>query len=38
VRYGLTDGQQDAESLGYIPLPASVVAKATAAVQNISAQ
>lgn len=37
VRYGLTDGQTDAETLGYIPLPASVVAKATTALQNISA-
>ena len=38
VKYGLTDGQKDAESLGYIPLPAGVVAKATAAIQNIGAQ
>ena len=38
VKYGLTEGQKDAESLGYIPLPASVVEKATAAVQNIGAQ
>ena len=37
VKYGLTDGQKDAEALGYIPLPASVVAKATSAVQNITA-
>jgi phosphate transport system substrate-binding protein len=37
LAYGLTEGQKDAESLGYIPLPASVVAKATAAVQNLSA-
>ena len=36
VRYGLTDGQKDAESLGYIPLPPAVVEKAAAAVQNIS--
>ena len=36
VKYGLTDGQKDAESLGYVPLPASVVAKATAALQNIT--
>jgi phosphate transport system substrate-binding protein len=36
VKYGLTDGQKDAESLGYVPLPATVVAKATAAVQNIT--
>jgi phosphate transport system substrate-binding protein len=36
VMFGLTEGQKDAEPLGYIPLPESVVAKATAAVQNIS--
>jgi phosphate transport system substrate-binding protein len=36
VKYGLTDGQKDAETLGYIPLPDNVVAKATAAIQNIS--
>jgi len=38
VKYGLTEGQKEAEGLGYIPLPASVVAKATAAIQNISVQ
>jgi phosphate transport system substrate-binding protein len=37
VRFGLTEGQKDAEALGYIPLPESVVARATAAVQNIAA-
>jgi len=36
VKYGLTDGQKDAETLGYIPLPQTVAAKATAAIQNIS--
>jgi phosphate transport system substrate-binding protein len=36
VKYGLTDGQKDAEALGYIPLPSGVVEKATAAVQNIT--
>ncbi|PWT81580.1 MAG: phosphate ABC transporter substrate-binding protein PstS [Blastocatellia bacterium] len=36
VRYGLTEGQKDAEALGYIPLPAATVAKATAAIQNIA--
>jgi phosphate transport system substrate-binding protein len=36
IKYGLTDGQKDAETLGYIPLPPAVVEKATAAVQNIS--
>jgi phosphate transport system substrate-binding protein len=38
VKYGLTEGQKDAESLGYIPLPANVVAKATSAIQNLSAE
>jgi phosphate transport system substrate-binding protein len=38
VKFGLTEGQKDAETLGYIPLPASVVERATAAVQNISTQ
>jgi phosphate transport system substrate-binding protein len=33
--YGLTDGQKDAEPLGYIPLPASVVEKDKAALDNI---
>jgi hypothetical protein len=37
VKYGLTDGQKDAEALGYIPLPETVIAKATAAVQSLSA-
>jgi phosphate transport system substrate-binding protein len=37
VKYGLTEGQKDAEVLGYIPLPGTVVAKATAAVDNLSA-
>ena len=36
IKYGLTDGQKDAEGLGYIPLPKAVVDKASAAVQNIS--
>ncbi len=36
VKYGLTAGQKDAESLGYVPLPANVVTKATAALQNIT--
>jgi phosphate transport system substrate-binding protein len=38
VRFGLTDGQKDSEALGYIPLPDAVVAKATSAIQNLSAQ
>ncbi len=36
LKYGLTDGQKDAESLGYIPLPANVSSKALAAVQTIT--
>ena len=35
LTFGLTEGQKDAESLGYIPLPASVVAKATDAIQHL---
>jgi phosphate transport system substrate-binding protein len=35
LSYGLTDGQKDAEPLGYIPLPANVAAKAKAALDNI---
>ena len=38
VRFGLTEGQKDAETLGYIPLPESVAAKAVSAVQNLTAQ
>jgi phosphate transport system substrate-binding protein len=34
-RYGVTDGQKDAESLGYIPLPQAVVERVTAALSNI---
>lgn len=33
--YGLTDGQKDSESLGYIPLPGPVVEQAKAALQNV---
>ena len=36
VRFGLTEGQKDAEALGYIPLPANVVEKATAAISRIA--
>jgi len=36
VKYGLGEGQKDAEALGYIPLPANVVAKDTAALANIT--
>lgn len=35
LTYGLTEGQKDAEELGYLPLPASVVDKVKAALQNI---
>lgn len=35
VEYGLTTGQKIADKAGYIPLPASVVAKVRAASQNI---
>jgi phosphate transport system substrate-binding protein len=38
IKYQLGDGQKDAESLGYIPLPQSVVAKDLAASSNIGAQ
>ncbi len=36
LKYSLTDGQKDAEALGYIPLPASVSSKDLAAVQTIT--
>jgi phosphate transport system substrate-binding protein len=35
LMYILTDGQKESEALGYIPLPAAVAAKVTAAVKNI---
>jgi phosphate transport system substrate-binding protein len=35
LKYVLTDGQKDAEPLGYIPLPKPVSEKALAALQNI---
>jgi len=35
LTYGVTDGQKDAEPLGYIPLPASTVDKIKAALQNV---
>jgi phosphate transport system substrate-binding protein len=34
LKYCLTDGQKDSESLGYIPLPPSVAEKAMVALQN----
>jgi phosphate transport system substrate-binding protein len=36
IRYGVTDGQKDAEPLGYIPLPAPVVDKVKAAVSTLA--
>jgi phosphate transport system substrate-binding protein len=36
INYGLTDGQKESESLGYVPLPATVVDKVKAAAGNIS--
>ena len=36
LKYCLTDGQKDAESLGYIPLPANVRQQGLAAVQTIT--
>jgi phosphate transport system substrate-binding protein len=38
LRFGLTEGQKDAESLGYIPLPPNVAEKAGVAIQNLSTQ
>src|SRR5262249_37321445 len=35
IKYGLTDGQKDAEALGYIPLPQTAVDKASAPVQTV---
>jgi len=35
VNYGLTDGQKDAESLGYVPLPPMVVSKGQDAVKAL---
>jgi phosphate transport system substrate-binding protein len=35
VNYGLTEGQTVSDELGYIPLPASVVAKAKAALESV---
>ncbi|MEW4453453.1 phosphate ABC transporter substrate-binding protein PstS [Bremerella sp. JC817] len=38
IKYCLTDGQKQSESLGYIPLPEEVTSKVTAALDNISAK
>ena len=35
VKYAVTEGQNDSEALGYIPLPANVVEKVKAAVDNV---
>ncbi len=35
ANYGLTDGQKEAEALGYVPLPESVVSKAQEAVKGL---
>jgi phosphate transport system substrate-binding protein len=35
LTYGLTEGQKDAEALGYLPLPAAVADKVKAALQNV---
>jgi phosphate transport system substrate-binding protein len=37
LKYGLTDGQKDAEPLGYIPMPAPVVDKVKAAIDTLAA-
>jgi len=37
VEYGLTDGQEMAEELGYIPMPESVIEKVRAAAEDIGA-
>ena len=37
LRYGLTEGQKDAEPLGYIPMPAPVVDRVKAAIETIQA-
>jgi len=38
IRYGLSEGQKDAEALGFIPLPAAVVAKATMALDHLASE
>jgi len=37
LKYALSDGQKDAEQLGYIPLPQSTVDKVTAALESVKA-
>lgn len=36
IDYGLTEGQKESESLGYVPLPPEVVTKVKAAAESIS--
>jgi phosphate transport system substrate-binding protein len=36
LKYSLTEGQKEAEALGYIPLPASVTSKDLAALQTLT--
>ena len=36
LKFGLTDGQKDAEPLGYIPMPAPVIEKVKAAVDSLA--
>jgi len=36
INYGLTDGQKESETLGYVPLPPEVVTKVKAAAETIS--
>jgi phosphate transport system substrate-binding protein len=36
LKYGLTEGQKDAEPLGYIPMPGPVVDRVRAAVDSLS--
>ncbi len=37
LRYGVTDGQKEAEPLGYIPMPAPVVERVKAAIDSLQA-
>jgi phosphate transport system substrate-binding protein len=36
LKYGLADGQKDAEPLGYIPMPAPVIEKVKAAIETLT--
>jgi phosphate transport system substrate-binding protein len=38
IEYGLTEGQKSSEQLGYVPLPAPVVAKVKEALNNIQSK